>query len=78
MNPNEVTRQYVKKHKREAGAVALMVVVLLVVLIGSASFVLDMGNLYRVRNELQNASDAASLAGADATSAPSNKPRAST
>lgn len=46
------------------GAVALMVALLLVVMMGFAALAVDIGHLYVVRNELQNAADAGALAGA--------------
>jgi len=49
---------------RQRGAVAIMTAVLLFVLIGTAAFALDIGRWLVVRNEMQNASDAAALAGA--------------
>lgn len=49
---------------RERGAVIVLVAVLLIVLIGVASLVVDMGHLYNVRGDLQNTTDSASLAGA--------------
>ena len=64
MSPKDLYASYPRAREKFEGSVALLVVFLLVILIGAGSFVLDMGNLYRVRNELQNASDAAALAGA--------------
>lgn len=46
------------------GVVAVVVAVLIVVLIGFAAFAIDIGHLYVVRGELQNAADAGALAGA--------------
>lgn len=51
---------------RERGVVLVMVAVLILVLIGFAALVIDLGKLFKVRNELQNASDSAALAGAGA------------
>lgn len=48
----------------ERGAVIVLVAVMLVMLIGFASLVIDIGKLYKVRGELQNASDSAAHAGA--------------
>lgn len=48
----------------ERGAVAPMLAILLPVLIGMAALAFDIGRLMVVRNELQNAADAAALAGA--------------
>jgi len=49
---------------RKRGAVAVFTVVMLVVLLGFASLTLDVGVLYNTRADLQNAADAAALAGA--------------
>lgn len=48
----------------EKGAVAVLVAVLLMFLIGMVALVVDVGYLYATRSELQNAADAAALAGA--------------
>lgn len=48
----------------ERGAVVVLVAVMLVMLVGFASLVIDVGKLYKVRLELQNASDSASHAAA--------------
>lgn len=50
--------------KRERGAVAVMVAILLTVLLGFVALGIDVVRLYVIRNELQNAADAAALAGA--------------
>lgn len=50
----------------ERGAVAVFVAVTLIALIGFAALAVDVGHLYGVRNELHNAADAGSLAGAQA------------
>lgn len=50
----------------ERGATFVFVAVMLVVLIGFAALVIDIGKLYKTRNELQNASDSAAHAGATA------------
>ncbi|MFO8241249.1 MAG: pilus assembly protein TadG-related protein [Dissulfuribacterales bacterium] len=50
--------------KNESGAVAILIAVCLIVLIGFAALAFDIGHLYVVRNELQNAADAGALAGA--------------
>ena len=46
------------------GAVAIITVFILMALLGVASLAIDMGQLYTVRNELQNTADAAALAAA--------------
>lgn len=48
----------------EDGAVAVIVALMLVVLMGIGAFVLDVGNLYWERRQLQNAADAGALAAA--------------
>lgn len=50
----------------QRGAVAVIVAVVLVVLLGMAALALDVGHALVARNQLQNASDAAALAGARA------------
>jgi Flp pilus assembly protein TadG len=52
-----------KAIKRE-GNIAVAVALSLVMIMGFSTLVVDVGNLYLVRNELQNAADAAALAGA--------------
>jgi Flp pilus assembly protein TadG len=49
--------------KKPQGAAAITVAITLFVLIGAASLVIDMGQLYTVRHELQEMADAAALAG---------------
>jgi Flp pilus assembly protein TadG len=48
----------------QKGAVLVLVAVLLIVFVGMAAMALDVGHLYLVRNELQNAADSGALAGA--------------
>lgn len=48
------------------GSMAIMVAVVMVGLLGMASFAIDLGQISTVRNELQNTSDSASLAAARA------------
>lgn len=50
--------------RNQCGAVIVMVALLLVVFVGFAAMAIDIGHLLVVRNELQNAADAAALAGA--------------
>jgi len=47
------------------GVTAVIVAILLVVFLGIAALAIDIGHLYVVRNELQNAADAGALAGAE-------------
>lgn len=49
---------------RQGGAVAVVVGISIVVLVGFLALVLDLGHLYIAKTELQNASDAAALSGA--------------
>jgi hypothetical protein len=53
-----------KRLQDQTGAVAVMVGLLLVVLVGFTALAVDIGHLLMVRNELQNAADAGALAGA--------------
>ncbi|WP_240454170.1 pilus assembly protein TadG-related protein [Halomonas sp. NO4] len=50
--------------KRQQGVSVVLVAVSLVVLLGFMALAVDVGNLYVARNELHNAADAGSLAGA--------------
>jgi hypothetical protein len=50
----------------QRGAVLVLMAVLLIVLIGVAALAIDLGHLFVVKNELQNAADAGALAGAQA------------
>lgn len=50
--------------RQERGAVAIIVAVFLLAMIGTAAFAIDVGRWFVVKNELQNAADAAALAGA--------------
>jgi Flp pilus assembly protein TadG len=50
--------------RRTEGSVAVITAIALVALLGMVSLAVDMGQLYTVRNELQNSADAAALAGA--------------
>ena len=49
---------------RQRGAIAVMAALFVVVLIGFAALALDMGRLYVLRTEMQNAADAAAMAAA--------------
>jgi Flp pilus assembly protein TadG len=53
-----------KFKSRQQGAVAIIVAISLVVLIGMLGLVLDLGHLYVTKTELQNSADAAALSGA--------------
>jgi len=55
---------------RRRGAVAVFVMVMMVVLIGFATITVDVGVLYNTRADLQNAADAAALAGVSAYATP--------
>jgi Flp pilus assembly protein TadG len=54
----------------ESGNVAIITAILLVVLVSLVAMVVDVGHVKAVRNELQNAADAAALAGVRALSPP--------
>ena len=51
-------------HKGNSGAVAIIMALCLVMFIGFTALAIDIGHLYVVKNELQNAADAGALAGA--------------
>lgn len=55
-----------RKHlrKKQEGAVAIMVALLMVFLLGVAALAIDIGNMLVARNEAQNAADATALAAA--------------
>ncbi|UNY41880.1 hypothetical protein CPT_Momento_050 [Burkholderia phage Momento] len=53
-----------KSRRNQRGAVAITVALLMSILLGFAALAIDVGYLFVVRNELQNAADAAALAGA--------------
>jgi Flp pilus assembly protein TadG len=55
------------------GAVAVFVALTMVVLLGVAALAVDIGYLYVVRGELQNAADAGALAGAQALYSPTGR-----
>lgn len=52
------------KVKDQQGVTVIIVALLIVVFIGFAALAVDIGHLYVVRNEIQNAADAGALAGA--------------
>lgn len=56
-------RLYIRR-QHQRGAIAIMFAFSLIVLFGIMGLALDLGRLYVVRTELQNAADAAALAGA--------------
>jgi Flp pilus assembly protein TadG len=52
-----------KRHvERQRGAILVMTVLFLVILLGFAALALDLGRLYVLRTEMQNAADAAGVA----------------
>lgn len=59
-------KRWLTPSRDESGSVAVITAICLVFLVGFVALVLDVGHLYAVRSELQNASDAAALAGARA------------
>lgn len=69
---NTLTRNTPSSRQRQQGAVAIIVGLSLIILVGMLALVLDLGHLYIAKTELQNAADAAALSGAkelDGTSA---------
>jgi Flp pilus assembly protein TadG len=61
----KIIHQLLKKVKNQRGAVAIMVAIAVTFfLIGFAALAVDVGYLFASKNELQNAADAAALAGA--------------
>src|SRR5690606_40895732 len=57
-------RPHRRSHRNQRGAVAIMAAIVLLAMIGTAAFAIDIGRWFVVKNELQNAADAAALAGA--------------
>ncbi|MBM4284848.1 MAG: hypothetical protein FJ128_06310 [Deltaproteobacteria bacterium] len=57
-------RKWARGSPQERGSVMILTALLMVVILGFASLAIDVGRLYVVRNELQNAVDASALAGA--------------
>lgn len=62
--PNRPHGRVDSGHARRRGAVAALVVVSLVVLLGMAALTIDVGMMYRARAEAQASADSAALAGA--------------
>lgn len=56
--------KYLGTKYNQKGVVLPLIAILLVVFVGIAALAIDIGHLYVVRNELQNAADAGALAGA--------------
>ncbi len=56
--------RFINQRPDQRGAILVMMVILLVVLIGMTALALDVGRLMVLRTEMQNAADAAALAGA--------------
>lgn len=62
-----------RRRRAERGAVAVAVAILLPVIIGVTGLVIDVGSWYETQSQLQNAADAAALAGAqDLPNSPSS------
>ena len=59
-----LTRFRSQDRKNEKGAILFLVAGAMVVLLGMAGLAFDLGMLYNVKTDLQNAVDAAALAGA--------------
>jgi len=55
---------FLQRIREEQGMTATVVALLMVIFIGVAALTIDIGHLYIVKNELRNAADAGSLAGA--------------
>src|SRR5919108_792360 len=55
-----------EENRQQEGAIAIIVALSAVVLLGIAAFVIDFGYTWVTTNELQNAADAGALAGARA------------
>ena len=49
---------------KHSGSIMIMVVIMLPIILGIVSLAVDLGNVFLVRNQMQNAADAASLAAA--------------
>lgn len=62
--PSTYNRCGLKRRRNQRGAVAITVALMMLILLGFAAISIDVGYLFVVRNELQNAADAAALAGA--------------
>jgi Flp pilus assembly protein TadG len=60
----QISQKTFKLMDNKRGTTAVVVAIVLTVLIGIAALAVDVGYLYATRNELQNVSDAAALAGA--------------
>ena len=58
-----------RNHQR-GGAVVVLMALIMVILVAITALAIDVGYMYRVQAELQNAADAAALAGAQATLKP--------
>lgn len=61
---HEKRSRFILRLKDERGVVAIIVGLSIVMFVGFAALAIDIGHLYGVRNELQNAADAGALAGA--------------
>jgi Flp pilus assembly protein TadG len=66
IQPGKVAMRYRSKYFRsdDSGSVMLLTAISIVVLLGFAALAIDIGHLYVVKNELQNAADAGANAGA--------------
>jgi hypothetical protein len=60
-----------RQERAQHGAVALLVALALIVLVGVAGIVIDLGRLFVIKTELQNAADACALAAARELNVPS-------
>lgn len=66
------SHQTIKRLNSQRGTVAILFALLLPVLLGCAAFAIDLARINLTKAELQNAADAAALAGAHSLTAPIN------
>lgn len=64
MRRNTLSHSCMKAHRKQRGAIAIMVALAIVALIGFVGLALDLGKLYVVKSELQNSADSCALAAA--------------
>ncbi|WP_276311727.1 MULTISPECIES: pilus assembly protein TadG-related protein [unclassified Variovorax] len=62
---NRLTPCGARSRERQRGGIAVLTIVSMVVLLAFAGLAIDIGHLFVARNELQNAADSGSLAGAN-------------
>jgi Flp pilus assembly protein TadG len=64
MRRNSPSNMLINGRRKERGAIAILVGLALVALIGFVGLALDLGKLYVVKSELQNSADSCALAAA--------------